>query len=139
MLFGHGDRTVRRILIVEDEPIVAFDNEHLLTQAGYQVVDTVDCHAHAELVIKSAQIDLILADIRLHGQKSGVEVAQLAHDRDIAVLFVTAHCPAEARRLGIGCLTKPYAHKELLSAIEAIDTILSGSSPGRLPQALMLF
>ncbi|HKX21843.1 MAG TPA: response regulator [Rhizorhapis sp.] len=139
MLFGHGDRIISRILIVEDEPLVAFDNEHLLTHAGYQVVDTVDSYAHAELVIKSAEIDLVLADIRLSGKRSGVEVAQLARDRGIAVLFVTANCPADARHLAVGCLIKPYAQKELLAAIEAIDAIMAGSTPGRLPQALMLF
>ena len=34
MLFGRHERTIRRILVVEDEPLVAFDNEHLLKEAG---------------------------------------------------------------------------------------------------------
>ncbi|MBB4641990.1 response regulator [Rhizorhapis suberifaciens] len=139
MLFGHDDRIITKILIVEDEPLVAFDNEHLLAQAGYQVVDTVDSYAHAELVIRSADIDLVLADVRLRGRRTGVDVAQLARDRNVSVLFVTANCPTEARHLAVGCLVKPYAPKELLAAIEAIDAIMAGGSPARLPQALMLF
>ena len=139
MFFGQDNRVISKILIVEDEPLVAFDNEHLLNHAGYQVVDTVESYAHAELVIKSAEIDLVLADVQLHGRKSGVDVAQLAHDRGISVLFVTGQCPAEARHLAVGCLIKPYAQRELLSAIEAINAIVTGSSPPRLPQALMLF
>lgn len=139
MLFGHDDRIITKILIVEDEPLVAFDNEHLLAQAGYQVVDTVDSYAHAELVIRSADIDLVLADVRLRGRRTGVDVAQLARDRNVSVLFVTANCPTEARHLAVGCLVKPYAPKELLAAIDAIDAIMAGGSPARLPQALMLF
>ena len=42
MLFERQSHTLRRLLIVEDEPLVAFDNEHVLTDAGYQVVATVD-------------------------------------------------------------------------------------------------
>lgn len=139
MLFGHDDRIIRRILIVEDEPLIAFDNEHLLTHAGYQVVDTVESYAHAELVIKSTEIDLVLADIRLQGKRTGVDVAQLAHDRGIAVLFVTGNPPVDARHLAVGCLTKPYAPRELLASIEAVNTMMAGASPARLPQALMLF
>ena len=139
MFFGRGNRVISKILIVEDEPLVAFDNENLLSHAGYEVVDTVESYAHAELVINSAEIDLVLADVRLHGRRSGVDVAQLAHDRGIAVLFVTGQCPVEARHLAVGCLIKPYAQRELLSAIEAINAIVTGSIPPRLPQALMLF
>jgi CheY-like chemotaxis protein len=40
MLFGKRERAIRRILIVEDEPLVAFDNEHLLRECGYEVVAT---------------------------------------------------------------------------------------------------
>lgn len=139
MLFGHADRIISKILIVEDEPLVAFDNEHLLMQAGYQVVDTVDSYAHAELVFQNADVDLVLADVRLRGRRTGVDVAQLARDRGVSVLFVTANCPAEARHLAIGCLIKPYAPRELLAAIEAVDAVMAGGSPTRLPQALMLF
>ena len=51
MLFAKRERRIRRILIVEDEALVAFDNEHGLTEAGYEVVATVDCLADAAAVI----------------------------------------------------------------------------------------
>ena len=53
MLFGKRERLIRRILIVEDEPLVAFDNEHTLTDAGYEVVATVDSYADAAEVIEA--------------------------------------------------------------------------------------
>ena len=51
MLFGKRERRIRRILIVEDEPLVAFDNEYMLRDAGYEIVATVDSPADAIEVI----------------------------------------------------------------------------------------
>ena len=42
-------KAIRTILVVEDEPLVAFDNEHTLAQAGYRIAATVDDHDHAVL------------------------------------------------------------------------------------------
>jgi len=42
MLFGRRKQVVKRILIVEDEPLTAFDNENMLGDAGYVIVATVD-------------------------------------------------------------------------------------------------
>ena len=42
MLFGKRKQVVKRILIVEDEPLTAFDNENMLRDAGYEIVATVD-------------------------------------------------------------------------------------------------
>ena len=47
MLFGKRKRIVKRILIVEDEPWTAFDNETMLRDAGYEVVATIDRFADA--------------------------------------------------------------------------------------------
>ncbi|MCF8708627.1 hypothetical protein [Rhizorhapis sp. SPR117] len=80
-----------------------------------------------------------MADIKLTGKRSGIDVAQIAHDKGVAVLFVTAFCPADAKHLAIGCLSKPYAQRDLLTAIEISDAILRGEKPGRLPRALRLF
>ena len=78
MLFGKRERTIRRILIVEDEPLVAFDNEHMLSEAGYEVVDTVDNLADATRVILEQELDLVLTDIKLSGDGDGMDVARAA-------------------------------------------------------------
>ena len=64
MLFGKRERTLRRILIVEDEPLVAFDNEHFLRDAGYEIVATVDTVPQAVEAIDE-EVDLVLADVNL--------------------------------------------------------------------------
>src|SRR3546814_7152646 len=88
MLFGKRERIIRRILIVEDEPLVAFDNEYLLSEEGYEVVATVDSVADALGVIDKEPLDLVLSDIKLSGAGDGIDVARAAGTKDIPVLFV---------------------------------------------------
>ena len=139
MLFGKVKRAIRRILIVEDEPLVAFDNEHLLGDSGYKVVGTVDSLADAVRVIGEQQIDLILSDIKLNGDGDGMDVARAAAARHVPVLFVTGNCPIEAHSLGIGCLAKPYTDKMMRAAIETVDRRLQGKIVKRLPFGLTLY
>ena len=140
MLFGKRERLIRRILIVEDEPLVAFDNEHMLGEAGYQVVATVDSLADARPVIESEeQLDLVLTDIRLSGDGDGTDVARIARERGIPVLFVTGFCPIEAQSLAVGCLAKPYSGKMLKNALDALDRRLQGETVKRVPAGLSLY
>ena len=139
MLFGKRERTIRRILVVEDEPLVAFDNEHLLNDAGYEVVGTVDNLADATRLIQEEEVDLVLTDVTLSGDGNGMDVARAAGARGVPVLFVTAACPEEAQALGIGCLAKPYSDKALKAALEALDRRLQGEKVKKLPAGLSLY
>jgi DNA-binding response OmpR family regulator len=139
MLFGKRQRVIRRILVVEDEPLVAFDNEHLLGEAGYTVVGTVDTLADATRMIEDEQIDLILSDITLSGDGNGLDVARAAAAKGIPVLFVTGDPPLEAQELGVGCLAKPYNDKGLKAALEALDERLQGRRVKRLPAGLSFY
>ena len=142
-MFGLGRRTraraVKRILIVEDEPLVAFDNEHVLADSGFVVVATVDTALEAERLIAAGGIDLVTSDVRLSGAGSGVDVARAAHAAGIPVLFVTGNCPLEAQALAAGCLAKPYSARELVGAIAAVASHVGGKTPSRLPRGLTLF
>ena len=139
MLFGKRERTIRRIMVVEDEPLVAFDNEYLLKDAGYEVVATVDSLAAAREVIENEQLDLILTDLRLSGEGDGTGVARLARTRNVPVLFVTGHDVEEARGLGLGCLTKPYSDRVLKNALVALDRHLQGHKLKKLPPQLTIY
>lgn len=139
MLFGRRKRQITRLLLVEDEALVAFDNEHTLTDDGFEIVATVDRVADAVAVIASgALVDLVLVDVSL-ADGSGIDVARAAHDRGVAVLFVTGNCPVEAAQVATGCLAKPYAPRDLLLAIAAIEQQVAGRPPKRLPAGLRLF
>ena len=139
MLFGKRERTIRRILIVEDEPLVAFDNEHLLREAGYDVVATVESVADALEVINHEPLDLVLSDIRLSGEGDGTDVARAAGVKGIPVLFVSGHCPIEAQKLAIGCLAKPYNDKTLKAVLETLDKKLQGRKVKKVPDGLSLY
>ncbi|MCJ8157649.1 response regulator [Sphingomonas sp. LaA6.9] len=139
MLFGRKQRLINRLLIVEDEPLVAFDNEHVLTEAGYHVVGTVDRYRDAVAVLDAAEVDLILSDVRLTGDRDGAELAREAMRREVRLIFVTASCPVDAPEISIGCLAKPFAHKELLAALDAIEACLGGARPRKLPRGLTLY
>jgi CheY-like chemotaxis protein len=142
-MFGRGRRDqgheTRRILVVEDEALIAFDTEHLLTEAGYVVVATVDNAAEALRLIAAGGIDLITADVNLRGQGTGIDIARKAHEAGLAVLFVSGQCPVEAQALAHGCLAKPYSPRDLLAAIAAVAAVRAGGKPGRLPRGLTLY
>lgn len=138
MLFGRKMRVLRRILIVEDEPLVAFDTEHFLRDHGFEIAGTVDRADRAIELVRQAALDLVLADINLT-DGSGVDVAQVAFDRGLPVLFVSGFCPEGARRLAVGCLAKPYAQRDLLQSIDAIEALQAGRSIRRRPAGLSLY
>jgi len=138
MLFGKTKRIVKRILIVEDEPLTAFDNETMLEEAGYIVVATHDRYADAVATLDREKIDLILSDIRLTGERSGIDLARVAKERNVPVLFSTGMAPEEASELAVGCLIKPYNDRTLKAALEAIDQHLQGGKV-RAPKGLILY
>jgi two-component system, response regulator PdtaR len=139
MLFARKAHRIRRILIVEDEPLVAFDTEHALTEAGYEVVGTVDSVEAALDMVRHKTIDLALVDLGLTDGGNGVEVAAEARRFGMHVLFVTGRCPVGAESLGIGCLEKPFSQRDLRSAIEAIETLLARGSVKKVPPGLTIF
>jgi DNA-binding NarL/FixJ family response regulator len=141
VLFGDKSAKIQKLLVVEDEPLVAFDNEHFLGTHGYTVVGTIDNAVAARAMIAEGGIDLVLCDITLNGGdgSSGRDVAIAAKDAGIAVLFVTATCPSNASDIAVGCLAKPYSSKDLKLAIEAVAAQIEGKKPKRVPKGLRLY
>lgn len=141
---GEGGRVtrhsgIRTVLVVEDEPLVAFDNEHALVQGGYRIAATVEDHGHAIHAIDAGGIDLVIADVGLRGALTGIDVAVYAREKGLPVLFVTASCPVDARTLAMGCLAKPYHPRDLIAAIRVVDAILRGVRCPKSPPGLSLF
>jgi len=118
---------------------VAFDTEHFLAEASYEIVATVDRVADAVAVIDSGSpVDLVLVDVSL-ADGSGLDVARTAQAAGVPVLFVTGNCPVGATEIAAGCLSKPYAPRDLIAAIAALEAKLDGREPRRLPPGLRLF
>jgi two-component SAPR family response regulator len=127
MLFGKRNRIVKRILIVEDEPLTAFDNETMLRDAGYEIVATIDNFDEAIALLDRDKIDLILSDVRLQGARTGLDLAKAATNRGVPILFVTGQqLTGDAAQHAIGCLMKPYSERSLKSALDCVQQILAG-------------
>ena len=113
-----------RILVVEDEALVAADLEERLSQLGYEVCGVVDTAEQAIERAAALSPDLVLMDIHLLGEKDGIEAAaDIRLARDIAVVFVTAHADdATLKRAGLaepfGYVLKPFDERELKATIE---------------------
>jgi two-component system, response regulator PdtaR len=138
MLFGRRKRNIKRILIIEDEPLTAFDNECMIRDAGYEVVATHDDYEEAVAALDRGKVDLILSDVRLRGDRTGIELAEEAKARGVPVLFVTGNPPDNACDLAIGCLTKPYTERTLRKALDAVDRVIGGKTV-QPPAGLTLF
>ncbi len=139
MLFAKKNRRIKRLLIVEDEALVAFDAERYLTDEGFAIAATVDTVAEAIAFLDSgAAIDLVLVDVTLP-DGSGIAVAEAARARGVHALFVTGDCPMEAHAVAAGCLAKPYAQRDLLQSICVIEDVLRGKKPRRPPGGFRLF
>ncbi|HKC02790.1 MAG TPA: response regulator [Sphingomicrobium sp.] len=128
MLFSKRKRVVKRILIVEDEPLTAFDTETMLASFGYEVVATLDNFEEAVGKFEREEIHLVIADVRLHGENLGVELAKIARERGVPTLLATGHWPPPASAHAIGCLSKPYTERLLKQALESVDRFLQGES-----------
>jgi CheY-like chemotaxis protein len=138
MLFGKRKQIVKRILVVEDEPLTAFDNENMLGDAGYEVVATVDDLEDALEVLEREAIDLILSDVRLRRDQTGIELARAAKAKGVPTLFATGHSYPGASEVAVGCVMKPYTERQLCKAIEAVDRHLQGEKV-KAPKGVELF
>jgi CheY-like chemotaxis protein len=137
MLFGKRKQVVKRILVVEDEPLTAFDNEHILREAGYDIVATVDDLEEALAVLEQESVDLVLSDVRLK-QQNGIQLARAAKKRGVPTLFATGHPYPGAAEIAVGCLMKPYTDRQLCKAVECVDRHLQGEQV-KSPKGLELF
>ncbi|MBI4876119.1 MAG: response regulator [Acidobacteria bacterium] len=113
-----------RILIVEDEKIVAADIEECLTEAGYTVRGAAASGLEALKRIVETDPDLVLMDIKLKGPLDGVDVAEaICMHLDIPVVYLTAYADGEtlerAKRTGpAGYVLKPFDGRRLRTAVE---------------------
>jgi PAS domain S-box-containing protein len=116
--------TIPKILIVEDEFIVARDLKKRLRQFGYEVVGTVAAGEEAIIEAEEKRPDLVLMDIMLEGRIDGIEAAQGIRDKlNIPVIYLTSHSDDDlierAKVTGpFGYLIKPFEVRELQATLE---------------------
>ncbi|MEM7529999.1 MAG: response regulator [Pseudomonadota bacterium] len=80
-----------RVMIIEDEPIIALDLEGIVGGMGHTVAGIADTHKRAVVLAEETKPDLILADIQLADGSSGIDaVEEILRDMSVPVIFVTA-------------------------------------------------
>jgi two-component system, response regulator PdtaR len=123
MLFSAGDDTGSqkqparpdRVLVIEDDLLIASQIESALTEAGFEIVGVVTSGEEALEVAGTRPLDLAVVDIRLAGDRDGVDTAlELFRAHGIRCIFASAHSDSEAHRRAdpaapLGWLEKPYA------------------------------
>jgi signal transduction histidine kinase len=113
-----------RILIVEDESIIALDIKTSLQHAGYSVAGVASSGEEAIALALAQKPDLLLMDIRLRGQMDGIEAAQQIRAQfPCPVVFLTAHADRQTLDRAqltepFGYLTKPFEDHSLITTIE---------------------
>jgi DNA-binding LytR/AlgR family response regulator len=113
-----------RILIVEDNVIIADDMQSMLEEIGYEIVDNVIVYEQAEKVLKSEQVDLVLIDIILASDKTGIDLGKhIRENYDIPFIFVTSNSDRatveNAKTVKPnGYLVKPFEQQDLYTSIE---------------------
>jgi CheY-like chemotaxis protein len=117
--------TPARVLVVEDDRVVARDIQHQLTRIGHTVVGVTPLGEDAVRLALESHPDLVLMDIRLEGDLDGVDAAQQIRDRgQVPVVFLTAYADDETLRRArvtdpFGYLLKPFEDSQLRSASSA--------------------
>ena len=113
-----------RVLVVEDEAIVALDLQAQLEARGHTVVGVAASAAEAMELARRTRPELALVDIRLRGGEDGIELAEaLVREHGTAVVFVTAYRDAATLQRSLaarphGFVTKPFDANALHTAVD---------------------
>ncbi len=112
-----------RVLVVEDEALLAEEIADRLHGLGHEVVGIVDTGEGAIAAAESGKPDVILMDIRIKGPMNGIDTAHIVHERfNIPVIFSTAHSDRDTLNKAqipaqFGYIIKPFREQDLMMAI----------------------
>jgi DNA-binding NarL/FixJ family response regulator len=122
---------MKRIVVVEDEIIVAKSIEGILKNNGYSVTGVATSYEKAKLILKTSIPDLILCDINLNYEKTGIDLMEEVNLKyNIPFIFISANNSSDMIKAAVNTrplnyITKPFNEKQLLvsvaSAFELIE------------------
>jgi DNA-binding NarL/FixJ family response regulator len=113
----------KKILVVEDEIVIADEICLILNKAGYSTLEPALNYVEATIAFDNERPDLLILDVKLSGKKSGIDVARYVRKRSQApFLFLTAYGDPksleEMKSLEpLACLQKAFKKKELLDKV----------------------
>ncbi|MCK4699964.1 MAG: response regulator, partial [Bacteroidales bacterium] len=113
-----------KILVVEDELIIAEDIRMMLENLGYKVIGTAPGYSEAIELMNKNLPDVVLIDILLAGEKDGITLAEIIREEyNLPFIFITSHSDTATveRAKSVhpdGYLVKPFEKKDLYTSIE---------------------
>lgn len=112
-----------KILIVEDNSLIAFELSNNIEKMGHEVVDTVSTAATAEAVLQNQEVDLAILDITIKGDRDGISVAKTVESLGIPFIYLTSYYDeATLDRVNetnyAAFIAKPYTELDLKLNIE---------------------
>lgn len=112
-----------RIIIVEDESLIAEMLKIMLEDMGHKVVGVVHTFLSGQLVIERGGFDLAILDINLHGEMEGVELAATLREARIPFMFLTSYSDKktleEAKKTVPGAyVLKPFTEEDIFTGLE---------------------
>ncbi len=129
-----------RVLIVEDDMIIAGGLAPVVTEAGHDLVGLAADRDTAVALLRSSDIDLALVDLRLMDGLTGLDVAREAGEAGVAVLFTTANADMLPSGLdgSLGVIEKPYTASGVRAALDFLHKRLAGDASDTPPRCLKL-
>ncbi len=111
-----------RVLVVDDEALVADFIADLVEEAGHEVIGIAATGEKALEYLERSDIDLAILDIRLKGRLNGIDLAQATRDRAIPHMFITGSGDPSTREAAeatgpLAILQKPFSQERLVSVL----------------------
>lgn len=135
----------KKILIVEDNAIIAMETIERLKRLGYLISGVAATGPDAISLAGSARPDLILMDINLKGEMDGIEAArEILAKNPVPLIYLTAYSDEETLKRAMASqpfkyLVKPYRERELYTSIEDAFRSKPGAVPVALPEKTRRF
>lgn len=131
-----------KILLVEDEVLIALEQQLYLESVGHSVIGPAVTAMEAVEMAETDKPDLALVDVHLGMGTNGIDAARGLNALGVPCLFITSfrdELKKDGPLTGIGCLPKPFTETGLLAAVDVARAVLAGETPRNVPQTMELF
>jgi two-component system, response regulator PdtaR len=131
-----------RILIVEDEALIAMMLVDVLEDGGHEVMEPATTATEALALCEVMLPELALLDVNLRDGSNGVALARVLSDRwGLPVIFASGQVmeARQARDIALGHIRKPYQPETVLHSVEVARVVMNGGRPKQVPVGFELF
>lgn len=131
--------SLAKILIVEDEVTIACDIAFNLEAHNFEIIDVVYCAEDAIPILDEKEVDLVMLDINLSGEQSGIDLAEtLDLEYDIPFIFLTSYSDNDtiqkaSKTFPASYLVKPFKENDLAPAVKIALASRAGNKNLRMP------